>query len=364
MIQSAPSSVVLLDLEPAPDDFRGEVLAGLRHSPRRLPCKFFYDQRGSELFDRICELDEYYLTRAETEILSRHGEQIAAVLGRDCMLVEYGSGSSLKTRILLDHLDDPAGYVPIDISHAHLLRAARAIALRYPGLQVLPVCADYTAPLRLPHCPRPAAKKVIFFPGSTIGNFEPAAARDFLRSARAAVGPASGLLVGVDLKKDPLVLHAAYNDAAGVTAQFNLNLLVRINRELEGDFAPERFAHYAFYNPVPGRVEMHLVSLARQSVGVAGESFAFDRGQSLFTESSYKYTIEGFSRLAAGAGYRPAHCWTDPRGHFAVMYMVASFDGDQSKANREDREGGEGDAKEFTTEGTEDTEELKTRMED
>jgi dimethylhistidine N-methyltransferase len=323
MIQSTDSAVLLHDLEPVKDDFRAEVLAGLRRPRKQLPCKFFYDQRGSELFDQICELDEYYLTRAETAILFRHASEIASVLGRDCLLIEYGSGSSLKTRILLDHLDAPAGYVPIDISRAHLLRAAQAIRLRHPRLHVTPVCADYTEPLDLPACPRPPARKVVFFPGSTIGNFDPWNARHFLAQARALAGPGSGLLIGVDLKKDPRVLHSAYNDAAGVTADFNLNLLARINRELGANFDVNRFAHYAFFNPAPGRVEMHLRSLEQQTVHISGESFHFTRGESIFTESSYKYTIEGFTALAAEAGYRQTHCWTDAQQLFAVLHLIA-----------------------------------------
>jgi len=324
MIQSTDSAVLLHDLEPVTDDFKAEVLAGLRRPRKQLPCKFFYDQRGSELFDQICELEEYYLTRTETAILFRNVREIASVIGANCLLIEYGSGSSLKTRILLDHLESPAGYVPIDISRAHLLRAAHAIRLRHPRLHVVPVCADYTESLTLPDSPRAPVRKVVFFPGSTIGNFDPWSARHFLAQARALAGPGSGLLIGVDLKKDPRLLHSAYNDAAGVTAEFNLNLLARINRELGADFAIDRFAHYAFYNPGPGRIEMHLLSLEEQTVHICGEAFNFTRGESIFTESSYKYTIEGFSRLAAEAGYRQTHCWMDAEKLFAVMYLVAA----------------------------------------
>jgi dimethylhistidine N-methyltransferase len=327
MSEPAVSTFALHDLEPAADDFLAEVLEGLSRPRKELSCKFFYDRRGSELFDEICRLDEYYLTRTELSILFRQAAEIGALLGRDCLLIEYGSGSSLKTRILLDHLDSPAGYVPIDISREHLLAAVRGLKLRHPRLHVMPVCADYTAQLTLPKLKRSPASKVVFFPGSTIGNFEPAQARKFLSGVRELAGAGSGLLIGVDLKKDPTLLHAAYNDASGVTAEFNLNLLARINRELDGDFEVERFAHYAFYNPTLGRVEMHLVSLAKQTAQIGGRVFEFARGESIFTESSYKHTIDGFCALAAQAGYERVNCWTDAERLFAVVYRRADGPG-------------------------------------
>ena len=318
----------LHDLSPAPDDLLADVVTGLSRPRKELPCKLLYDERGSALFDAICDLREYYPTRTELSILRRHGGEMAQTLGGDCLLVEYGSGSGIKTRILLDRLAGrdpaPAGYVPIDISRAHLLRSARALAVAYPGLEVLPVCADYTAAdLSLPVAAKTPARTVVFFPGSTIGNFHPPTARQFLRGLRRSFGAGTGLLIGVDLKKDPAVLHAAYNDADGVTAAFNLNVLARINRELAADFDLSRFAHYAFYNVRLGRVEMHLVSLAPQAAHVGGHAFRFEAGESIFTESSYKYTPDEFARLAADAGFRLEHVWTDERRLFSVQYLVA-----------------------------------------
>jgi dimethylhistidine N-methyltransferase len=311
----------LHDHAPAHDDFAAEVLHGLRQSPRRLPCKFFYDRRGSELFDRICGLPEYYLTRTEVGILRRHARDMAAALGERCVLVEYGSGSSTKTRLLLDEIREPAAYVPLDISRDHLMEAARRLAGAYPVLRILPVCADYSRPFTLPRVDG-ARRTVVYFPGSTVGNLEPQEARAFLRATADRCGPGGGLLIGVDLKKDPAVLHAAYNDAAGVTAAFNLNVLRRINRELDGTFTPDRFAHYAFYDPRLGRIEMHLVSREGQSASVAGERFGFREGETIFTESSYKYTLAEFQALAADGGWQVVRRWTDERQWFSVQYLT------------------------------------------
>lgn len=323
MKQQTAQLLRLRDYEPRRDDFCAEVKRGLRQARKQLPCKFFYDERGSALFDRICELEEYYPTRTELAIMRRGAREIAELLGERCLVVEYGSGSSAKTRVLLDHLPRPAGYVPIDISRVHLLRAAGRLSTSYPGLEVLPVCADYTADFSLPERSKDVQKTVAYFPGSTIGNFEPDDARAFLAGIRELCGPASGLLIGVDLKKDPRVLHAAYNDASGVTAEFNLNLLARMNRELDGDFDLSRFAHYAFYNPRLGRIEMHLLSMENQSASAADERFDFREGESIFTESSYKYAIEEFASLAGESGYRVDHVWTDDRRLFSVQYLTA-----------------------------------------
>ncbi len=316
----------LHDFAPARDDFRAQVVGGLGSNRKHLPCKFFYDQRGSQLFDRICQLDEYYPTRTELGILKDHAADMAAACGPRCLLVEYGSGSSVKTCLLLDHLTDPAGYVPLDISREHLLDAARRVAACYPELNVLPVCADYTRSVSLPACDG-VERTVIYFPGSTIGNFEPHDARQFLKYAAKLCGPGGGLLIGVDLKKDPALLHAAYNDASGVTAEFNLNLLHRINRELAGNFAVHSFAHYAFYNPRLGRIEMHLVSQAEQTVAAAGSRFFFREGESIFTESSYKHTLEGFQDLAAASGWNVDRVWTDERRMFSVQYLTVARGG-------------------------------------
>ena len=309
------------DAAPPREDFRAEVLAGLARSRKQLPCKFFYDRRGSQLFDQICELPEYYLTRTELQILHDHASEMAELLGPRCRFVEYGSGSSSKTRLLLDELHSPASYVPLDISREHLLESAARICAGYPQLKVYPVCADYTKAFALPDG-EGARRTVIYFPGSTIGNFDPHDARAFLRAAAQRVGIGGGMLTGVDLKKDPSLLHAAYNDASGITAAFNLNLLARINRELDGNFALDRFAHYALYNPRLGRIEMHLVSQAAQTVAAAGRNFAFAEGESIFTESSYKYTLAGFDSLAGASGWHVERVWTDPLKLFSVQYLT------------------------------------------
>lgn len=311
-------------LEHAPEtlDFRRQVLRGLRRSPKELPCKFFYDERGSRLFDAICDLDEYYPTRTELAIMRRHAADMANRVGPDCLLIEYGSGSSVKTRLLLDRLRRPAAYVPVDISREHLLRAASALAASYLGLEVLPVCADFTAPFSLPRPARSAARRVAYFPGSTIGNFRPAAAVALLRQMAAQVGPGGGLLIGYDLRKSRAVLEPAYDDRLGVTRAFNLNLLARINRELGGDFDLDHFRHRAFYNGRRGRVEMHLISDRKQVVRVGGEEFHFAEGESMRTECSYKYTAGGFGRLAAQAGFSGVAAWMDEKRWFCVQYLV------------------------------------------
>jgi dimethylhistidine N-methyltransferase len=313
----------LHDLSPKRDDFRSQVVHGLSQKRKILPCKFFYDQRGSQLFDRICELPEYYLTRTELQILQSHVPEMADALGTNCRVVEYGSGSSLKTSLLLDALHNPAAYVPLDISREHLLDAASRLSSNYPNLRIVPVCADYTRPFSLPET-NGARRTVVYFPGSTIGNFEPHDARAFLRSAARLCGPGGGLLIGVDLKKNPTLLHAAYNDAANVTAEFNLNLLHRINHALEGNFAIDRFAHYAFYNPRLGRIEMHLLSQAAQTAHAGGTHFHFREGETIFTESSYKYTLDEFHSLARAGGWSVQKVWTDPSNLFSVQYLTVS----------------------------------------
>ena len=247
------SQIELLDFEPAADDIRGEVLSGLLADRKTLPCKLFYDQHGSQLFDAICDLPEYYPTRTELSIMRDYAGEMTDMIGPQSLLVEYGSGSSLKTRILLDHLADLAAYVPIDISRNHLMETAQALALRYPHLVIKPVCADYTRPFWLPLAEDEIPQRTVaYFPGSTIGNFDPAQALEFLKSVRATCGSGSGLLIGVDLKKDPVRLHAAYNDRAGITAAFNLNILRRINRDMGADFDVDAFTHYAFLQPHGG----------------------------------------------------------------------------------------------------------------
>jgi L-histidine N-alpha-methyltransferase len=298
-----------------------EVLTGLRSRPKRLSPAYLYDRRGSQLFEAICELPEYYLTRTETGILARYAAQMAACIGEQALLLEPGSGSSRKTRLLLDALPDPAAYVPVDISRSHLLEAARALQAAYPRLEVLPVCADFTQGIALPPLRRSPSRVVVFFPGSTLGNFDAPDAIRLLERMRRTAGAGGGLLVGVDLVKDAAVLERAYNDAAGVTAAFNRNLLVRLNRELAADFVPERFRHEAVWVPAQSRIEMHLVSVGAQAVHIAGERVEFAAGERLITEHCHKYTAESFASQARAAGWTPRRSWTDQRGYFSVQYL-------------------------------------------
>lgn len=301
-----------------------DVLQGLRGTPKRLSPTFFYDERGSQLFDRICELPEYYLTRTETRILEAGGPEMAACLGPDVLLVELGSGASTKTRILLDQLPGLAGYVPVDISRSHLMAAAERIARAYPGIEVLPVCADFTQPFALPAPQHPLSRVAVFFPGSTVGNFDPPAAVELLSVMGRIAGPNGALLIGFDLVKDPAVLEQAYNDTAGVTAAFNLNVLRRLNRELGADFDLTRFRHEAVWVPQDSRIEMHLVSTCEQCVTIGGELVPFQAGERLVTEHSHKYTRESFAAQAAGAGWTPIRTWTDERDYFCVQYLERS----------------------------------------
>jgi L-histidine Nalpha-methyltransferase len=299
------------------------VIAGLSLPQKALPPKYFYDAAGSRLFERICRLPEYYPTRAELALTCRNIAAIKRFAGRDCELIEYGSGAGVKSRLLIHSLR-PSVYVPVDISEHALAGATRRLAREFPGLRVTAVAGDFSQPLRLPlQRARSGGRRIVYFPGSTIGNLTPQEAQAFLRMTRGQVGRAGAMLVGVDLKKDANALHAAYNDSRGVTAAFNLNLLARINRELGADFDLLRFRHYAFYNPQLGRIEMHLVSLARQSVTVGGHRFAFESGETIHTENSCKYSVEEFSLLAADAGFRAAKVWQDAKKRFALFGLVA-----------------------------------------
>ena len=303
--------------------FLGEVLAGLARPRKTLPPKYFYDARGCELFEQICELPEYYPTRTELAIMREHAGAMAKFLGADCQLIELGSGSSRKTRILIEQLQPPL-YVPIDIAGEALRAAAAGLAQLFPWLNIIGVCADYTKPLTLPEFVGvPIRRKAVYFPGSTIGNFTPHEAIGFLQLARRMVGPGGALLVGVDLKKDKKVLDAAYSDAAGVTAAFNLNLLARINRELGGDFQLPRFCHKAFYDEDKGWIEMHLESLAAQFVHVGGARFRFSAGETIHTEISCKYSVEEFQAVAHRAGFEPDQTWIDAANLFSVHGMIA-----------------------------------------
>ena len=312
----------LLDFEPALATFYDDVVAGLRQRPRSLPCKYFYDERGSRLFDQICELDEYYVTRTELSIMEQYAGEMAEQIGPGVMLVEYGSGSSVKTRLLLDHLIEPVAYVPVDISREHLQKSADDLAQSYPDIEVLSVCADFTEHFELPEAHVQPTHNAVYFPGSTIGNFLPEAARAMLQHLVDICGCGGGLLLGIDLQKDIDVLELAYNDPAGVTAEFNLNLLERINRELDGEISVDQFEHRAHYNQELDRIEIALVSQCDQTLKVRDSLFEIGAGESICTEYSHKYTIEGFSRLAADAGLTLRKQWTDEQNRFAVLHFA------------------------------------------
>ena len=307
--------------EAVTSDFLADVIAGLSHEPRTLPCKYFYDARGAQLFQKICELPEYYITRTEIDILERHGAEIAAELGPNIELIGLGTGAGTKTRILIEALDEPAVYMPVDISEKQLYESAAMFRQIFPDLEVLPVCADYLQPVVLPTPRRSASHKVVYFPGSTLGNFEPNEAADFLRRIARLCGDGGGLLIGVDLQKDPAVIEAAYNDTQGVTADFNLNLLVRANRELGADFDLQSWQHRAIYNPNEGRIEMYLISKAPQVVHINEHAFSFCEGEKILTEYSYKHTTKSFSKLASSAGFKFRRMWTDERRLFGVFYF-------------------------------------------
>lgn len=315
-------TITVLDLEPVSEDFLIEVLAGLSGSPRSLPCKFFYDERGAELFQQICELPEYYITRTETELLRRYGKEMAESIGANAELIGFGTGAGIKTRILLEHLENPIAYVPVDISKQRLIDSAAQLSRAMPMLDIMPVCGDYLQPLQLPKSDRQPDHVAVYFPGSTIGNLEPEVATQFLWRLCRLCGKEGGLLIGVDLQKERRVLEAAYNDSAGVTAEFNLNLLARANRELNADFDLPLWRHQAIYNERHDRIEMHLISELEQSVHIDGQGFDFSSGEKIVTEYSYKYTQKSFVRLAVSAGFRMARVWTDPREWFAVFHFT------------------------------------------
>ena len=301
--------------------FLSDVLVGLRGEQKTLPCKYLYDERGSRLFEDICELAEYYPTRTELGIMDTSVHDMAKHLGEAVLLIEYGSGNSRKTRLLLDAMRAPVGYVPIDISREILKESASAIEKRFPGLEVFPICADYLMPLNIPEPGVPVARRMVYFPGSTIGNFEPDEALGFLKRVASQVGQGGGILIGVDLKKDSDVLTRAYDDGEGVTAAFNRNLLARINRELGSDFPEQNFRHAAVWNEDQGRIEMHLIAAEACAVTFGSVSIAFYAGESIVTEYAYKYEVEQFQSLASKAGFTPQALWTDPRNMFSVHYL-------------------------------------------
>src|SRR4051812_30466198 len=302
--------------------FADDVIKGLSQQPKQLPPKYFYDVTGSELFEQITRLPEYYPTRTELEILGERGGDIRTTLPRDAALIEFGAGSTTKVRLLLESCEF-AAYVPVDISGDFLNAQARVLRVDFPKLDVYPVTADFTEPFALPDAVK-AMPKVGFFPGSTLGNFEPHEACAFLRSARQILGIGARMLIGIDLEKDERQLYAAYNDAAGVTARFNLNVLARINRELGGNFNLSSFTHRAIYNRERHRIEMHLISRVHQTVRVLGRSFTFRAGESIHTENSYKYSLDRFTALARGSGWTPRAAWTDVDRLFSVHELAAS----------------------------------------
>ncbi len=303
------------------DDFAHDVRKGLAQTPKRIASKYFYDARGSELFEEICEQPEYYLTRTELAILQDNAVDIAHAIGPDALLVEYGSGAGIKTRLLLDAMENPVGYVPVEISPSALNASIENLAEEFPDVDMLPVTADFTQPVDLPSAERTARRTVVFFPGSTLGNFEQRDAIALLRTMCIEIGRNGTAIVGIDLKKDSAILEAAYNDAAGVTRDFTLNLLTRINRELDADFDLARFQHRARYNTLAGRIETHIVSLADQVVRVGEQAISFAKDEAMLVEYSCKYSPEDFAAMAAKAGLRVVRTWTDAKNWFAVEML-------------------------------------------
>lgn len=308
--------------QPAPPENLAEIYAGLQQQHKSISPKFFYDDAGSKLFDAICELPEYYPTRTELEIMGSHMDEIATLIGPQASLIEFGSGSSLKTRILLEHLHTPAVYVPVDISKEQLLRAAAGIRTDFPAIEVLPVVADFTQPFQLPSPATMPRRNIVYFPGSTIGNFSASAAHALLKVMHQEAGEDGGLLIGVDLQKDAAVLERAYNDSQGVTAEFNLNVLRHLNNKFGGTFELDQFRHRAIYNIDAGRIEMYLDSLVEQSVRVGDETFFFDRHEAILTEHSHKYTLDGFADMARAAGFVVERVWLDEARLFSVQYCL------------------------------------------
>jgi len=301
--------------------FMSEVLNGLTSKPKTLPCKYFYDKRGSELFDKICELPEYYPTRVELEIMQDFAGQMADMIGPEAEIIEMGSGSSLKTRLLLEKLDNPTAYVPVDISAEHLEETVQDLSDEFPEVPVMPVAADFTRSFDIPEPPNPPRKEVIYFPGSTIGNFKPRQATKILSEMGDMLNSNSGLLIGVDLRKQKRLLETAYNDEQGVTAEFNLNLLRRIKDELKAQIDLDAFEHQAFFNERESRIEMHLVSKTDQQMKIDGTVIKLQKGESIHTENSYKYDLSQFAKIADNAGFKRVEVWTDAKDLFSVQYF-------------------------------------------
>lgn len=309
----------ILEEKHVPEEMLSDVLEGLCKPQKTLPSKYLYDQRGSGLFEQICELDEYYLTRTELKIMRDNIQEIANDLGENIQLVEPGSGNSLKTRLLLDHLENTHSYIPVDISKRFLDEAAENLQIEYPGLKIQPVAADYTRSLQLPEL-RTGLKRVIYFPGSTIGNFTKENAENFIGVMANSINENGGLLIGFDLIKDHETLLAAYNDSEGVTALFNKNILRRINNELGGDFDLSQFEHKAVFNEEKSRIEMHLISSSRQTVRISNKEISFYQGETIHTENSHKYTLSSF-RCMTEPYFKTIQTWTDDNNQFAIQYL-------------------------------------------
>jgi L-histidine Nalpha-methyltransferase len=299
-----------------------EILAGLDATPKRISPKYFYDERGSQLFDEITRLPEYYLTGTEIRIMREHVDEIATLIGPEASLIEFGSGSSMKTRILLEHLHDLAAYVPVDISEEHLLESAARLRAQFPNIEVLPVVADFTKPFDLPSPKVMPRRNLVYFPGSTIGNLERAGALELMKVMHLEAGADGALLIGVDLQKDPAIIEDAYNDSAGITAEFNLNMLRRLNNDYGANFDLDGFEHEARYDPGKGRVVIRLISRRDQSVSIGGTKFEIAKGEGILTEYSHKYTLEGFAAMAREAGFEVAHVWMDDEQLFSVQFLV------------------------------------------
>ncbi len=317
---SQPASLTKQDLSVADD--MSEIIEGLSKQHKSLPPKFFYDERGSRLFDAICELPEYYLTRTELSIMQTHIDEIVSLVGPQASLIEFGSGSSLKTRMLLQNLERLAAYVPVDISREHLVAAADWLAADYPAVEVWPVLADFMQPFELPNPSVMPLRNIVYFPGSTIGNFSPDEAHKLLKVMHVEAGEDGALLIGVDLQKDIGVIERAYNDEDGVTAEFNLNMLSHLNNEFGANFNLDLFRHSAVYDAEHCRVKMSLISKCEQIIRVGGQSFHFAEGEALITEHSHKYTLEQFSGMAQKAGFVVDTVWTDPEQLFSVQYCL------------------------------------------
>lgn len=316
------SNLQLIDYHPPMADMRADVLEGLSQRRKTLSSKYFYNERGSHLFEAITRLPEYYLTRTEADIMQTYLPVIAERIGPHSAVIEFGSGTGEKISRLLRHLENPVACIPVEISQSHLLASAEALAKKFPQLEVIAICADFTQPFKLPPLPQ-THRNLVFFPGSTIGNFAPAEAIELLKVMRDVAGDNGGLLIGTDLVKDKTVLEAAYNDAQGVTAEFNLNLLRRINDRLDADFDLDCFRHEALYKEDESRIEMYLVSQKAQTVQIGEERFDFGDGERILTEYSHKYELRSFANIATQAGFTVQKAWTDPRKFFAVQYLRA-----------------------------------------